>query len=118
MREIVGVNQDVYQQRKRWFTCNEMDLFVWHDDSRKIISFQLCYDKLQNEKALMWTREAKFSHFYVDEGAQPGNHPASPLFAEHSHFDNRAIVDSFVQHSKQIEQQVVEFVTSTILDAK
>lgn len=117
LREITGVNQDVYQQHKRWFTCDEMDLFVWHDDSNIIVSFQLCYDKSSAEKALMWTNEAQFSHFYVDEGSQPGNHPASPLFAEHSEFNKKLIADSFSQRCVDIDEEVSEYIIGTLFSS-
>ena len=68
LREIPRVRQHADSAlRRRWFTCDRADLFVF-DDEGEIRAFELCYDKPQEERSLHWSDGQGFSHARVDGG--------------------------------------------------
>ena len=52
LTEIEKTRQIPGEGIRRWFRDDELDLIVWYGDDGSIEGFQLCYDKLQHERAL------------------------------------------------------------------
>ncbi len=96
---------------RRWFTDEYFDLIVWYDSERlRITGFQLCYDRLRNERALTWTERYGFSHTGIDDGQVPGSHPASPVLTADGFFDGERVLDRFRSSCREIDPDVAEFV--------
>ncbi len=91
-----------------------MDLFVWLDDNDEIVSYQLTYDKPNDEKALLWKKQTGFSHLGVDDGARPGKHPASPLLVEDGAFVPDRIVSALKDDRGELTRRIKNFVVSGI----
>ncbi len=53
---------------RRWMSDDFFDLVVWYEDSGEVHGFQLCYDRKNRERALMWKRTHGFVHSEVDSG--------------------------------------------------
>lgn len=83
LNEVTNVSQsgDVV---RRWFTSDEMDLIVWYDASGSAQGFHLCYDKTQDEQALVWSVSSGLSSASVDDGEDDlTRHKASPVLIIH-----------------------------------
>ena len=69
------------EPRRRWFSDEGFDLFVFYE-GRAIVGFQLCYDKQAREMALTWDREEGVRIQCVDTGeSHPFEHRA-PMLTE------------------------------------
>ena len=68
LREIKRVRQSPGEPRRRWWQDAYFDLNVWYDDAGAIIGFQLCYDRLEDERALTVLPGKKLTHHRVDSG--------------------------------------------------
>ena len=73
IREILPVRQNEGEPFRRWFTDDYWDLYVWFNDKKKIVGFQLCYGKPDDEHALTWLTEGKFIHTRVSDSS-PGRY--------------------------------------------
>jgi len=114
LREIKETGQKRGEPKKRWFSNSNMDLFVWFNDDDEIISYQLTYNKPNDEKALTWSEEHGFSHLGVDDGARPGKHPASPLLVEDGVFKPSEIISMLKENSGELEPSIENFIVSGI----
>src|SRR5262249_52903563 len=68
--EFENVRQIPGEPRRRWFTCEDLELVVWCDESDAPIGFQLCYKNGGSEYAFTWKPECGFSHKRIDDGEQ------------------------------------------------
>ena len=57
MREVGPTAQDRPEGHRRWFNCEDMDLFLWQDPAGVPTRIQLCYSDLADSHALTWDRE-------------------------------------------------------------
>lgn len=113
--EIKDVRQQPEELRKRWFTDEYYDLFVWYGEDGEISSFQLSYDKGRNERALTWTRKGGFRHTGVDSGEDSPIDSMSPILVADGLFDSAAEAERFHAESGEIDPQVSRFVYSRLL---
>jgi len=126
LREIERTHQDSPKLLKRWFTSQEMDLFVWSDPSLVasteiiqdkasiIVRFQMSIKHLNEEYAVYWDNVEGCKTFTIDEGSQPGKHPKSPLMLES---EIQAIPTSLAEIEQafaQIEYQIASFVLAKL----
>ena len=110
LREIKNVRQIQGEPPRRWFNNHDMDLITWHEKN-KLISFQLCYDKENDEKALDWNASAGLEHRKVDDGeSRKGHYKATPILIDNGRYDIEKIRNDFLQYSEQIEPEIREFV--------
>jgi len=65
--EFEGLRQIENEDPRRLFTDDYFSLYAWYRNG-SISGFQLCYDKGQTERCLMWTSENALSHYLVDSG--------------------------------------------------
>ena len=72
LSEIRNARQVEGEGFRRWFTDDYFDLIVWYGNDRRLIGFQLCYDKQERERALTWTLEHGFQHNRIDSGELSG----------------------------------------------
>lgn len=68
LREIQDVRQNPGEPRRRWFSDNDLDLYVWLGEDGGIVQFQLCYDKGRDEQALTWRPDTGLTRHAVDDG--------------------------------------------------
>ncbi len=66
------------------------DLIVWYAADESAHGFQLCYDKLRNERAVTWIRDEGIRHDRVDSGeSRPIENSTPILFPGGSVFGGR-----------------------------
>ena len=117
LREIKNVRQNRGEDRRRWFTDQYWDLYIWSDDRNRITGFQLCYDKTGREHAFNWFNGKGYSHTKVNfdrEVSIPGISKMSSVLVRDGIFDKQAILAKFKTDSKSLDQEVVRFVCTMI----
>jgi len=118
MIETANVKQDSADLRRRWFSDDYFDLIVWEEAAGEIIRFELCYGKFRDERALVWDREAGYSHLRVDDGENAaGKFKMSPIYAADGLFDRNAVADGFLAASVTIDQAVASFVYNKLKES-
>jgi hypothetical protein len=65
-----NVVQNSDEATRRWLYDKDFDLYIWHNAAGDIVRFELCYDKPQNERALIWDRKSGYAHVKVDDGEE------------------------------------------------
>jgi len=109
LREIV----DESKPDERWFTDEEIDLYVWLK-AGSIIAFQICYHKTQKEHALTWKSADGFSHTLVEtDDASPGRNMSPLLFDNHAE-SSKSPLKEFKARSAQIPPDITSFILSKI----
>ena len=116
-REIGATKQKIGEPRKRWFSSETMDCFVWTGDLDNIVCVQLTYNKQAREKALIWQKDSGISFFDVDDGCQPRKHPSTPIFvrANSGHVDN--IIGKLMKERGDLDMQTLNFLIGKIVNA-
>lgn len=110
LKEIQDTRQIPGEPARRWFSAEEMDLIVWHEGDN-FAGFQLCYDKLQQEKALSWKPSSGLIHELVDSGEnRSGHYKATPILIKSADYDLPAIRQAFIQQSALIAEDVSQFI--------
>lgn len=118
MKEILPkyVKQIPGESRRRWFEDHYFDLLVWENELGQIVEFQLCYDKLHNQRSLLWKEQIGYMHNKVDDGEnRPGKYKATPILVDDGAFDFVAIAEKFNFKSKDIDPKVSTFVFNKII---
>ena len=116
LAEIPETRQIPGEGFRRWFTDARMDLIVWYtSENGRIVGFQLCYDKDEDEKALTWTQEAGFSHERVDDGGDRGyTHKGTPLLLPDGEFQPDRVLRDFTHQAEEIEAPLRRFVVEVL----
>lgn len=92
LTEVKRTYQGAPGQNKRWFTDQDMDLFVWsvkecetekdHLQLENVVKFQFSSNKQSKEMAITWQKDGDVEIYEVDEGSRPEKHPSSPILVE------------------------------------
>ena len=114
LAEYPRVRQIEGEGFRRWFTNGYFDLIVWYDKTRRLIGFQLCYDKDDHERALTWTTTSGFQHNRVDDGEIPGHSKMTPIIVADGTFNVRPVAERFREASTAIEPGIATFVSETL----
>lgn len=116
LHEISNVKQKAQWQSRRWFTDNDMDLFVWFSRQAPA-GFQLSYNKQTSEKAICWVIENGFQHYSVDCGeVEPVKYKMTPLYSPDGNFDTYAIAKMFLHNSTHIDSTLADFIYAKLLE--
>lgn len=113
LREIQHVRQERKKDKRRWFTDDYWDLFVWFRKDGSYSGFQLCYGKPDGERALTWMDESEPVHTGVSQSSPgrtgAGNMEAALLVAD-GVFDVAAVAGRFWKESRGIDAEVRRYV--------
>ena len=116
IREIKNVKQKVHGQFRRWFTDEDMDLFVWFKNHVPV-SFQLSYNKQGQEKAICWNTEDGFQIYTVDNGeSNPLEYKMTPLYQPDIDFRSHEVARSFLLKSEYLEPSLADFIYARLLE--
>jgi hypothetical protein len=105
LREIAGVKQTC-ALRRRWWNSKRMDVYVWQDDRGNVHSFEICYGKPRNERALRWQAEQGFSHARIDDGEAHAFDHQTPIAVPDGDFSRELIAQRFEAAGAEIEPAV------------
>lgn len=110
LTEVPNARQIAGEGVRRWFTDDYFDLIVWYGMDRRLLGFQLCYDKPTRERALTWTSAHGFQHDRVDAGEVPGHSKMTPIIVADGAFDRDPVAERFRRASGGIDPTVASFV--------
>ena len=113
LSEIRHVKQERGEARRRWFTDDYWDLYVWIRSDRAFSGFQLCYGKPDAEHALTWMEGESPSHTSVSEASPGRSGPMSmeaSLLVADGIMDVRTVAQKFWRESKHIDPDVRRYV--------
>ena len=114
LREIARVRQDRRGLRRRWFTDDRWDLYVWEDHDR-ITGFQLCYGKEAYERALTWMEGEEPYHAAIDDGSDRGaDRKHAPILVADGAMPVRAVLDRFHHDASEIDPAVRDYVSTKL----
>lgn len=116
LQEFTEVSQSKDSFR-RLFYDNFFDLFVWYKRKRgEIIGFQLCYDKENGERSLIWKANLGYIHGNIDNGEnRPGRSKQSPVLVQDGILDNITLAKKFKQNSNHLEKEIFDLVYTQIV---
>jgi hypothetical protein len=114
LTELSNPRQIPGEGRRRWFRDDFFDLIVWYADDGGLTGFQLCYDKLEHERALTWTRDGGYHHHRIDDGETPGHPKMTPVIVPDGVFDQGPVAERFRAASISIDREVAGFVYETV----
>ncbi len=115
MREIKGVHQSSSDLTKRWFSDLDSDLFLWSNSNEEIKAFQFSLRKRNIETAIKWGETDGVTLYKVDDGAQPGKHPGTPLLLEDNEIDIELLSEAIDIKLAQQHPDLHQFITSKII---
>lgn len=110
LTEICLTQNDNLGTNKRWFQDDYFDLFTWEDNTGRITSFQLCYDRLGFERVISWDCEKGFGHHSVDDGESSPHKNMSPVFVRNGIFSYHEVMPKFAHSSQPISPYISNFV--------
>lgn len=116
LHEITGLKQSHRSQTKRWFSCRDMDLFVWFQ-CKQPIKFQLAYNKRDKEEVVSWDINHGFHLYRVDTGEDHLDHyKQTPLLMNADFIDSERgknmnqLAYHFLLASEQIDIEIADFI--------
>ena len=117
LEAIRALRQDDPDRVRYWFQDEFFDFFVWTDTAGEVVSFQLCYDRLQRERVLAWNATAGFSHKRVDDGESLPGHKMAPLMMADGEFAIHPVFAEFDRRSTGIESRWRDFMLAKLHEA-
>ncbi len=115
LTEVANVKQIDGEPERRWFSSPTLDLFLWYDEKRNLVQFQICYDKGPNEQALTWHHQHGLAHHSVDDGEnRTFRMKSTPIMLSDSDFDAKKIATLFEELAGNIDHKTVKFILSHI----
>lgn len=111
LKEIIPTRQIHGEPRRVWFMDDQMDLIVWFSGEQRIIGFQLCANKGQDEHALTWFQGKRYSYHRVDDGeGRPGGPKMAPILVSGGAPDVEALLSQFADKDDLLPEAVRGFV--------
>ena len=117
LQKIRRVRQDVADRERHWFQDEFFDLFAWTDAGRKLIAFQLCYDRLNRERVLAWSESAGFVHRRIDDGEALPVQKMAPIMVADGQFEANSIAAEFDRRTAAIDPRWRRFIRNKIDEA-
>ena len=117
LSEIEDARQIPGEGKRRWFMDEELDLIIWYDDDGSMQGFQLCYDKLEHERALTWRKPNSYQHHAIDSGEPAmGGPKMSPVLVADGVVDSALIEKLFTEHNGEVPKELADTISKIILD--
>jgi hypothetical protein len=111
LKEISDLSQTTDDLKRRWFSDGNIDLYVWYDNERHIVEFQISYNKDAGERILSWSTASGITCHGVDSGtAGPYKMKASPVMTEETRKDVVLVRDLVNQSGQKLEHDLFEFI--------
>lgn len=116
LREITRIRQTNTSSTRRWFTDDDMDLYLWFDRDQPV-RFHLAYNKQATERSLSWEQDKGYSHTQFD--------PSSVLMLfygippeeiEQEEINAAQLAHRFLHSSDHIEATLADFIYARLLE--
>jgi hypothetical protein len=117
LREIDSVRQDDPGLARRWFQDDFFDLFVWMRADGSVMAFQLCYDRLGEERVLGWSEGRGFMHKGIDDGEATPLKNRSPILVANGPLAAGLVEREFRASCQALDAGLAAFVLSRVAEA-
>lgn len=117
LKEMKNVFQNEPGIFRRFFYDEEFDIYVWYE-GKKMIGFQVCYDKSNYQRALTWMEDGGYRHEMVETGEIGGSFKRKPVLMADGVFDYSKVAEKFLRESKKIDNEISAFIYKKILEFK
>ncbi len=115
LKEITNLSDTSDNLKRRWFTDNKLDLYVWLDQAGTITEFQLSYNKPENERIVKWTRKDGLSHYHVENGnPSPYKADASVILSGETKLDIVEVRKLFERSARKLNHDLYGFIVTTL----
>jgi len=115
MQELAQVRQIKGDPKRRWFYSDDFDLIIWLHQDGSIAGFELCYNKKQAERSLVWRLAGGFTHMAVDDGeAHSGKYKRTPILVPDGYFDAKQVHAAFAKECASLPEEVAAHVLQSI----
>ena len=114
LREVKDLEPRPGEPRRRWFTDEYFDLFVWYDPPDRVCGFELCYGKPADEHALSWQEGAGLTHSRVDDGEQTPLANRTPIMVPDGAFPAAEVAERFQGSGRELEPNLFSLVLGKI----
>jgi len=115
LTEIKETRQIPGEGHRRWFRDDELDLIVWYEEDGNIAGFQLCYDKLDHERALTFRKPNSYQHHAIDAGEPSfGGPKMSPVLVADGIVDSKRIEKIFGERAENLPPELAAYVTERV----
>lgn len=115
-REIANVAQEPGPARRRWFRCDDMDLFTWQEADGTVVRFQLTARSRERELACTWDPGEGLVPGAVDDGSSEAmKHPGAPLIVRGSVVDTGDLAARFAARSDALDATIRAHVMACLL---
>ena len=104
--------------RRRWFTDEQMDLYLWFDAAGELVRLQLCYDKLTLERVLHWRQGEGYRHDAIDDGEGVPGKARSPILVMDGPCDVEALLARFRDASLKLDDATFDLVYRRLVEYK
>jgi len=72
LEELLNIRQIRGDGFRRWFVDKDLELILWYDETKTLLGFQICYDKLAGNRSVTWKkrvgRDGKAKSVLVSDG--------------------------------------------------
>ena len=115
LREIHPISQNDHPLTRRWYQCEQMDLFIWFDPAGAIRMFQLSYTLSNTEQCFSWEAGRHARHDAVDDGAgDHTHHPKAPTLTSCALVDHDRLLAQFRRYAAALDRETTEFISACI----
>ena len=118
LREILSSRKRINGQARRWFASKKFDLFVFFNKENRLVEFQLCYDKLNNENVIAWSEKSGYTHALIDAGRNTSGRSSSPIFIANGCCDIGKLKKSFIEASLNLDDSLFEQIYKKLVGYK
>ena len=102
--------------RRRWFSDADMDLFVWYRNQVPV-QFQLAFDKQHQERAISWDTDRGLSHSRIDDGeGRPARYKMTPILVDDGDFDCMRLARQFLARGEYLDPMLADFIVARLLE--
>lgn len=97
-------SERLVSERRRWFTDEYMDVYVWHDKHDALVGFQVCFEKGKAEKAFTWFSSGYCSLAGVDAGEDSPLKNMTPIIVPLDRRDKSTLEREFKARATEMER--------------
>lgn len=116
LKEISDLTQTSDDLRRRWFSDNNLDLYIWDDKNNDIFEIQICFNKDSDEQVLTWNKESGLSCHMVDSGStSPIKMKSSPILTKESKHNIETVRRLFIERGQKLEHDLYELILSKLI---
>lgn len=116
LKEHRSVRQHAGESFRRLFWDEFLQLYVWFDESKQIVGFELVYDLADDYRAFRWRTDQGIEHYRVDDGESRAMKKAAPVLRMDRSAIEPGILAEYMARSEYLEPEITHLVTEKLQD--